>query len=92
MAKLWLFDFDGTLVNSEQAIKACYLKVGLELVPDRLNYIKNMVVGLTLDQSSKMILTNDNLHLLDEFKKRFQTLYDEKTILETSQYPNVTST
>lgn len=92
MNKLWIFDFDGTLVDSEKTIKSCYQKVSQDLIPERCNFIKNMVIGATLDESSKIILTNDNIHLLDEFKNRFQMLYDEKIILETQPYPNVHST
>ena len=92
MARLWLLDFDGTLVDSEKAIKLCYLKVGQELIPERCSFIETMVIGPTLEESSRMILTNKNLHLLDVFKKRFKQLYDEKIILETMKYPNVDET
>lgn len=92
MARLWLLDFDGTLVDSEKAIKACYLKVGQELAPDKCDFIENMIIGPTLDESSRMILTDKNHHLLDSFKKRFQQLYDEKLVLETPQYPHVDKT
>lgn len=92
MSRLWLLDFDGTLVDSEHTIKSCYIKVGQELVPDRLDIIKNMIIGPTLEESSRMILTSDNIHLLDKFKNRFQKLYDEEMILKTKQYPNVNST
>jgi phosphoglycolate phosphatase len=92
MARLWLFDFDGTLVDSEKAIKACYLKVGRELVPERYNFIKTMIIGPTLDESSRMILADKNLHLLEKFKNRFQKLYDDKLVLKTQQYPYVDET
>lgn len=92
MAKLWLLDFDGTLVDSMKAIKACYLKVGKELIPDRCSYIENMNIGPTLDESSRMILTDKNLHLVDEFKRKFQQLYDDKLVLKTTLYPHVDKT
>ena len=92
MSRLWLLDFDGTLVDSEKAIKACYLKVGLELVSERYNFIENMVIGPTLDESSRMILTDKNLHLLEVFKKRFIELYDENLVFDTTQYPHVEKT
>ena len=92
MARLWLLDFDGTLVDSEKAIKACYLKVGEELVPERCSFIETMVIGPTLDESSRMILTDKNLHLLDAFKKRFQKLYDNKLVFDTPKYPHVDKT
>ena len=92
MARLWLFDFDGTLVDSEKAIKSCYLRVGQELVPEKCNFIENMVIGPTLEQSSRIILSNENIHLLDKFMSRFQQLYDEKLLLDTPQYPQVDET
>ena len=92
MARLWLLDFDGTLVDSEKAIKACYLTVGQELVPERCSFIETMVIGPTLNESSRMILTDKNLYLLDVFKKRFQELYDDKLVFETPQYPHVDET
>lgn len=92
MTRLWLFDFDGTLVDSEKVIKSCYLRVGQELAPERFSFIEAMEIGPTLDESSRMILTDKNLHLLDEFKKRFQQLYDDKLVFETPQFPNVDKT
>ena len=92
MTRLWLLDFDGTLVDSEKAIKACYLKVGQELVPERCAFIETMIIGPTLDESSRMILTDKKLHLLDKFKNRFQTLYDDKLVFETPQYSQVDET
>jgi len=92
MKRLWIFDFDGTLVDSEQAIKACYFKVGQELVPDRLGFIENMIIGPTLEESSRMILTDKNLHLLEKYKNRFQSLYDNEVVFKTPIYPEVDST
>jgi phosphoglycolate phosphatase len=92
MTRLWLLDFDGTLVDSEKVIKACYQKIGYELVPERCAFISTMVIGPTLDESSRMILTDNNLHLLDTFKNKFQQLYDDKLVLETPQYPKVDMT
>jgi phosphoglycolate phosphatase-like HAD superfamily hydrolase len=92
MTRLWLFDFDGTLIDSEQAIKACYEKVTQEFLPSRSSFISTMLIGPTLDESARMILMKENYHLLEKFKTRFQELYDEKIILETPQYPFVNST
>ncbi len=89
---LWIFDFDGTLVDSEKAIKKCYIKVGKEIVPDRLDYIKSMIIGPTLDESSELILTEKNIHLKEIFKKTFQQLYDEKIVFKTPIYNGVQET
>ena len=89
MGKLWIFDFDGTLVDSEVAIKHCYLKVTEKLLPERINFVKNILIGPTLEDTARTILTNKNLHLKNEFMKEFQSQYDSEMVLETPIYPNV---
>ena len=89
MGKLWIFDFDGTLVDSEVAIKHCYLKVTEKLLPERINFVKNILIGPTLEETTRTILTNKNLHLKNEFMKEFQSQYDSEMVLETPIYPNV---
>ena len=89
MGKLWIFDFDGTLVDSEVAIKHCYLKVTKKLLPERINFVKNILIGPTLEETAQSILTNKNLHLKDLFIKEFQSQYDGEIVLETPIYLNV---
>ena len=89
MGKLWIFDFDGTLVDSEVAIKHCYLKVTEKLLPERINFVKNILIGPTLEETAQSILTNKNLHLKDLFIKEFQSQYDGEMVLETPIYRNV---
>ena len=89
MGKLWIFDFDGTLVDSAVAIKHCYLKVTKKLLPERINFVENILIGPTLEETAQSILTNKNLHLKDLFIKEFQSQYDSEIVLETPIYPNV---
>ena len=89
MGKLWIFDFDGTLVDSAVAIKHCYLKVTEKLLPERINFVENILIGPTLEDTARTILTNKNLHLKNEFMKEFQSQYDSEMVLETPIYPNV---
>ena len=89
MEKLWIFDFDGTLVDSEVAIKHCYLKVTEKLLPERINFVENILIGPTLEETVQSILTNKNLHLKDLFIKEFQSQYDSEMVLETPIYSNV---
>jgi phosphoglycolate phosphatase len=89
MGKLWIFDFDGTLVDSEVAIKYCYLKVTEKLFPERINFVENILIGPTLEETAQSILTNKNLHLKDLFIKEFQSQYDGEIVLETPIYLNV---
>ena len=90
MGKLWIFDFDGTLVDSAVAIKHCYLKVTEKLLPERINFVENILIGPTLEETAQSILTNKNLHLKDLFIKEFQFQYDSEIVLETPIYLNVT--
>ena len=89
MGKLWIFDFDGTLVDSAVAIKHCYLKVTEKLLPERINFVENILIGPTLEETAQSILTNKNLHLKDLFIKEFQSQYDGEMVLETPIYRNV---
>ena len=89
MGKLWIFDFDGTLVDSAVAIKHCYLKVTEKLLPERINFVENILIGPTLEETVQSILTNKNLHLKDLFIKEFQSQYDSEMVLETPIYSNV---
>ena len=89
---LWIFDFDGTLIDSEKTIKECYLMTAKEFVPHRINFIKEMLIGPTLDETIKLIITNKDKNLIDNFKERFKNLYDDKLIFQTKMYPKVNST
>jgi len=91
MGKFWIFDFDGTLVDSEVAIKHCYLKITEKLIPERIGFVKKILIGPTLEETTRTILTNKNLHLKDQFIKEFQSKYDSEIVLETPVYPNVSS-
>ena len=90
MGKLWIFDFDGTLVDSEVAIKHCYLKVTEKLIPERINFVKKILIGPTLEETTRTILTKKKLHLKNQFMREFQSKYDGEIVLETPMYPNVT--
>jgi phosphoglycolate phosphatase len=87
MRNLWLFDFDGTLVDSETAIKKCYLAITQKIAPSRIHAAQNILIGPTLDESSREILGNEFLHLLSDFKEGFQSEYDSNTVYETLTYP-----
>jgi phosphoglycolate phosphatase len=88
MSSFWIFDFDGTLVDSEPTIKKCYIGVTGKLAPERIEIAKNIMIGPSLEESSREILGESLLYLLPGFKGLFQKEYDEKIILETPMYPN----
>jgi len=76
-------------VDSAVAIKHCYLKVTEKLLPERINFVENILIGPTLEETAQSILTNKNLHLKDLFIKEFQSQYDGEIVLETPIYLNV---
>lgn len=86
MSRLWVFDFDGTLVNSEPAIKKCYLKVTSKLIPSRVNFVKSILIGPTLNETASLILSNKNEELLDQFTRMFIEEYDQRILLQTKPY------
>ena len=55
MPKYWIFDFDGTLVDSKKPIKKCYEKVTQSIAPLRLEIAKKILIGPTLQETTKLI-------------------------------------
>lgn len=89
MSRLWIFDFDGTLVDSEPAIKKCYVKVTEKLAPSRVNFAKNILIGPTLQETANLILDH-NEALVNDFVKLFIREYDKEILLETKPYKHAT--
>jgi len=90
--KYWIFDFDGTLVDSENLIKKCYEKVTKKLAPSRLKIAKEILIGPTLQDTTKLILGSRNLNQYENFLKLFKKEYDENLLLDTNPYFGVTET
>ncbi|MBL6729171.1 MAG: HAD family hydrolase, partial [Methylophilaceae bacterium] len=89
MKRLWIFDFDGTLVDSEVAIRRCYSQITEELIPERLDYVKDILIGPTLEETTNLILTEKNSHLKEKFMELFRTAYDENIVLQTPIFSGV---
>lgn len=88
MKKIWVFDFDGTLVDSEYAIKQCFIDVMEQLLPSRTNHAKNAVIGPPLQQTAEIILGQEHTHLADKFVDEFKSVYDNKGVFHTPMYEN----
>ena len=89
MTSAFIFDFDGTLVDSEQAIYQCFQKITKQLAPGRLEYAKNILIGPPLRDTASEILGPDHQDSLDKFVQLFITMHDEQVIQHTQPYPDV---
>ena len=89
MTKAFILDFDGTLVDSEQAIYQCFQSITKKLAPNKVEYAKNILIGPPLRDTASEILGPEHLDKLDEFVQLFITMHDEQVIQHTQPYPDV---
>ena len=92
LSKAIIFDFDGTLVDSEKAIYQCFQTITNYLAPNRINYAKNILIGPPLRNTASEILGPNYQDQLDEFVKLFIQMHDEHAIKNTKPYPGVIET
>ena len=89
MTKALIFDFDGPLVDSEQAIYKCFQSITKQLAPNRVEYAKNILIGPPLRDTASEILGPEHQGFLDEFVQLFIEMHDEQVIQHTQPYPDV---
>ena len=89
LTRAFIFDFDGTLVDSEQAIFHCFQSITKKLAPSRMEYAKNILIGPPLRDTASEILGPEHQDSLDEFVELFIELHDEQVIQHTQPYPDV---
>jgi len=88
--KAIIFDFDGTLVDSEKAIYHCFQSVTKELAPNRIDHAKNILIGPPLKDAASEILGPSHQDQLDQFISLFIQMYDDREIFNTQPYSGVT--
>jgi len=89
LTQAFIFDFDGTLVDSEQAVYQCFQSITKSLAPDRIGYAKNILIGPPLRDTASEILGPEHQGSLDEFVQLFIAMHDEQVIQHTNPYPDV---
>ena len=89
MIKAIIFDFDGTLVDSEKAIYECFQSITKQIAPERENFAKNILIGPPLRDTASEILGPKHQDQLNKFVNLFIEMHDEKAIKHTKPYPDV---
>jgi phosphoglycolate phosphatase len=89
LTQAFIFDFDGTLVDSEKAIYQCFQSITNQLAPNRVEYAKNILIGPPLRDTASEILGPNHQDSLDEFVQLFIEMHDEQVIQHTQPYPDV---
>ena len=89
MSKAVIFDFDGTLVDSEKTIYKCFKSITEELAPERINYAKNILIGPPLRDTASQILGPIHHNLIDQFIRQFIEMHDDHAIFSTQPYLGV---
>ena len=90
MSKCWIFDFDGTLVDSEKHVRETFIKITKEIAPERIDFAAQVLIGPPLEETAKEILGNSKIKSLKIFIKNFIKLHDDEILKNITPYSKST--
>lgn len=85
MKNLYIFDLDGTLIDSKPMILKCYKKVLNELLPDNNLKTDKLLIGPSLHVTASKLLGNHH-HLIEKFKEKFIAVHDNNLLKEIKMF------
>ena len=88
MNKYWIFDFDGTLIDSEKHVRETFLKITKEIAPKRLVFAEKVLIGPPLEETAKEILGDSQAKSLKVFTDNFIKIHDNEILKNTMPYIN----
>ena len=83
-----IFDFDGTLIDSQEAIKKSYYKAIIKVAPKHKNFVEQIQIGPSFEDIVSSLPINNNLKC--EFKKEYKKEYNKCILKDTYYYENAT--
>ena len=86
MNKCWIFDFDGTLVDSEKHIRETFLKITKEMAPERIGFASKVLIGPPLEETAKEILGDSRIKSLKIFTENFIKIHDDEILKNITPY------
>tara|TARA_B100001059_G_scaffold96124_1_gene95393 strand:+ start:1561 stop:2199 length:639 start_codon:yes stop_codon:yes gene_type:complete len=92
LSKTFIFDFDGTLVNSASHIRKTFLQITQQIAPNRLNFAKNIIIGPPLKKAAIEILGSNESNLINKFIENFIKIHDESILIHTNAYDDADKT
>lgn len=86
----FVFDLDGTLVDSAPAIRHCLVTATEAIAPECTPQAMLVPIGPPLKRMAELILQDSFAERRQEFVEAFVRLYDDEGIRRTGEYPGVT--